>query len=348
MLQRRDFIRGAGLVAVVGAFAPLRVFAGDIAKPPADFASNHNYYIYGGGQPIRGLKVTIDVTEDVIAPTGLNMQLNAYSPKDANCVYQQFCMGMSPKHENRLGWSNENFPSPDWRMTLYNEHHHNCGQVANPTPATCKGDIFNVNTGEVAVSPAMTNRLPAGCQLTWELFSGPEGSVIGSQYSFSFDGKTGSSGRQMIDKFPFDGFSDTVGPKSMAPILAFQMNIVGLNGGAHAQLGGGAGSITYEATTPLEPRGTAPEGLAAAKTNTGETSNVTYAKLRAGPSQRIVQGFGTPYGARVAAGSPGYEGNEAGPTCPQGQSYNSLSKSCGFGHGRTIDNDKAPPMQQPR
>lgn len=347
MLARRQIVGGFGLLAAAS-LMPKTLWAGDgLAPPPDSFSSNINYFIYGGGQPIVGLKVTIEVSDDVIAPTGLNMQLNGNSPFNARCVYQQYCMGMDPNHETRLGWSNENFPSPEWRMALYNQHHHNC-HVTDPQPGTCTGDIFNMNTGQVGVFPAMTNRLPAGCKLIWELINGPDGSVIGASYSYAHGGKTTSTGPQMIDTFPFDGFSDKVGPKSMAPILAFQMNMVGLNNSARTHVKeGGAGTITYEAATPLEPRGSAPPGIAASNKVTGESSNITYAQLAAGPKQRIVQGFGTPYTARPATGpTRPYVGNEAGPTCPQGTT--SLSKSCQVGNGHVIVNDKAPPTQQPR
>jgi hypothetical protein len=45
------------------------------------------------------------------------------------------------------------------------------------------------------------------------------------------------------------------GPEGVAPILAFQMNLVGLVSGLHATLPSGAGRITYEATTTLTAEG---------------------------------------------------------------------------------------------
>jgi len=286
-----------------------------MATPPADFSSNHNYYISGGGQPIRGLKVTLEFSETLNAPTGINMQLNAYGAEGDNAVYQQYCMGLSPKDPSELGWSNENFPSPDWRWTLHGRGVHDCGKAdATPSEQNCKGDIFNVNTNKVGDFPAMDNQVPARSKLTWELLDGPDGKIVGAIYSCESGGVSHSSHKQMIDTFPYNGFSKTVGLDSMSPILAFQMNIVALNGGRTAHFNGGAGRIIYEAQTPLTALGTAPDGISASRTNTGEKSNVTYANLPAAPSQRLVQGFGTPY--------------VDWPTCKDGLEYDPVVKSC--------------------
>jgi hypothetical protein len=312
-MQRRDFLRGAGLVALGGLVLPASGLAGPTAPPPPGFASNLNYYIYGGGQPIQGLKVTLEFTDALHAPTGINMQLNAYAGAGDHAVYQQYCMGLSPRDPTKLGWSNENFPAPDWRWTLHQRGVHDCGpQDVNPVKkADCKGDIFNVNTDKVGAFPAMDNEIPAGAKLTWELINGPDGKVVGAIYSCDAGGVSHSSQQQLIDTFPYDGVSQHVGLDSMSPIYAFQMNIVALNGGRHADFGGGAGRIIYEAQTPLSARGSVPPGLAASKTHTGESSNVTYATLPQAPSTRLVQGFGTPF-------------------CPSDEAYNPVLKACEY------------------
>lgn len=69
MIKRREFIRGAGLVAA-GCLPPFRAMAQPyqtrpgpiegpppptgyiLATPPANFGSNNNYFMVSGGQPI--------------------------------------------------------------------------------------------------------------------------------------------------------------------------------------------------------------------------------------------------------------------------------------------------------
>jgi hypothetical protein len=309
MLARRSFLRGAGLVAA-GALAPmtalapvkalaaagapddLRVAERDkLVPPPKNFASNHNYWIYAGGAPIRGLTVTMEVTEDVAAPTGLNLQLNGNSPADANCVYQQYCMGIDPRHKTRLGWSNENFPSAKWRWALHNRHGLPCGKNPHPDEQTCRGDIFNMH-GVVGFFPRMINRLPAGSKLVWKLIDDADGTIVGASYTFvNPEGKRTSTGPQLIKAFRLEGGRADVDPQSCAPVLAVQMNIVGLNGGAYTELRTGAGRIIYEAAVALTPEGQQPAATSARGVSTAETSNIRYAELTAAPGRKIVQKF---------------------------------------------------------
>jgi hypothetical protein len=318
MLVRRRFLHGAvlfGAQAVwpIGALAndrpagsksgnrpsasdPLGDLAypdkGDRAPPPRNFSSNHNYFIYGGGVPIRSLRVTVEATEDMLAPTGLNMQLNCCSPAGARAVYQQYCMGIDPKHETRLGWSNENFPSTEYRWELHTKFATPC-DVPDPTQQNCKGDIFNMH-GVVGFFPAVTNRIPAGCKLIYELIDKPDGTIVGATYSFeNAAGKRTSSGPQLIESFKLHRIDTPVAAGACTPIYALQMNIVGLNGGAHTTLGSGAGRITYESVTPLTPLGEHPATAAAPNVYTAESSNIVYAELSAQPKEKIVQKFRT-------------------------------------------------------
>ena len=279
-LSRRGFVHGAGLMAA-GALAPYAADAAndagkepdELAPPLPNFSSNHNYIIYGGGQPIRGFIVTIEVAEDIDAPTGLNLQLNCHSP---------------------AGASNENFPSREYRWVLHNRHGLPC-RVPDPTEQTCKGDIFNMH-GVVGFFPRITNRLPAGAKLIWELIDNGDGAIVGAQYSFvNPQGKKTSTGPQLIKTFKLDGGMANVEADAVAQIYALQMNIVGLNNGAHAQLGSGAGSITYQAAGTLTPLTKEPPDLAARNTFTAETSNIKYQQVSALPQQMMIQNF------RVAA-----------------------------------------------
>jgi hypothetical protein len=326
MLKRREFIRGAGLVGA-GTLLPISSLAGPpiasmdpglnglslqdqstLAPPPAGFLSNHNYFIYGGGQPIRGLKVTIRADEDMVIPTGMGLQLNAVSPPNAACVYQQYIMVIDPKKTSTLtfDWWLENFPSRAYRWELHQRVGLPCGSAPNPTAQTCKGNLFNMR-GLLGAFPGPNDRIPAGYRMIFELIDDARGAVIGAKYTVADGmGHVKTSKPVMIGAFDFVHTQQTVlpdYPQTVAPILAFQMNLVGPGNGAFTRLTSGAGTITYEATTALTAQGKPPVPPQEGSTSTvytGETSNVRYAELATGARQRIVQRVRT----TTAAGSP--------------------------------------------
>jgi len=249
-------------------------------------------------------------TEDLDASDGgLNFQLNGYSPAspDPTAVWQQFCIGIDPKHETRLGWSNETFPSKQYRWQLHQTVGRSCG-VPDPTENTCKGDIYNQH-GVIGSFPEMTNRLPAGCKLIHELIDQGDGIVVASRYGFvDAHGRKTNTPPQLITTFSLDGASGDVPAQAQAPVLAFQLNIVGLNGGKHATMRTGAGRIIYEASTPLTAVGRQPQDTAAHGVSTAETSNLVYAELAAQPRTRLVQNFHIP-GSHVTTANQGDDGD---------------------------------------
>lgn len=315
MLKRREFMRGAGLVIAASSFSPLAARAArldapadvdhglppdlvfpdksTLAPPPKDFSSNHNYFIYGGGEPIVGLVVTIEVTEDVVAPTGMSMQLNANSPKDAGSVYQQYVTGFGTKTPTlAIGASMENFPSKEFRWRLHETIGLPCG-APSPTEETCKGDIISEHFSKFATFPAPNNTVPAGYKIRYELLSDPNdpsGAITGAIYSVTdHHGHTKSTGPKRIETFNFSRTNRPAGPRALAPILAVQMNLVGISGGRFMFVKSGAGTITYEAKTLLTPEGRPPPTIH--NITTAETASIAYAELGAGPRRKIVQKF---------------------------------------------------------
>jgi len=339
MMKRGSFVRGVGLVAA-SSLSPVRAQAGPLAPPPRDFGSNRNYFIYGGGEPIRGLRVTIDVDEDIVAPNAMSMQLNGNSPARANCAYQQYCTNFTPQSETlRIAWSIENFPSKKSRWDLHQTIGLPCSNNAT-TEKSCKGNLFNYPIPKVPFTrfPGPSDRIPAGFKIIYELMDDANGAIVGATYTVVDNrGKITTSGPQHIHEFKYAGIQKLVGPEGVAPILAFQMNLVGRNGGAHTTLTSGAGRITYEAATTLTPEGSLAglTGVYRGTPGTVESSNVGYSKLPAGPARKIVQKFGVPHVA-------------AGHSCPAGQTYNPLSKMCENPYNKVLTNDKAPPQKPPR
>ena len=310
MLKRREFIQGAGVAAAapLGPFpavaAPVSPANGyrppgldvnpdldlrysdrvHLAPPPNPFASNHNYFIYGGGQPIMGLVVTIEVTEDIVAPQGLGMQLNAYSPVGANCVWQQYITSFNPSKSAKLtiGWTLENWPSADYRTFL------------TETLGQPKGNnIFNVR-GRIGTFPAPSDRIPAGYKIRYELLYDPNdssGAIIGANYTVRYKGRHKTTGPLHILAYKVAKTDRPVPPGALAPVVALQLNLVGFTNGEHTFVRGGAGTIAYEATGPLTPQGKHPRTAADRGGFTAESSNIRYAELGSFPSSQIVQKF---------------------------------------------------------
>ena len=76
----------------------------------------------------------------------------------------------------------------------------------------------------------------------------------------------------------------------IAPINAFELNLVGPANGANAVLSSGAGTFTYAAFTQLTVQNSVPP-CTGTKFGTAETSNSVYGNLDAGPSFVITQTF---------------------------------------------------------
>ncbi len=350
MIERRKFLTGLGLVAV-GSMTPGLGRAG-MAQPPQPFVSNNNYNFYGGGQPIRGLRVTVDVDEDMVVPDAMSLQLNCSSPADADCVYQQYCIRMNPSWGDDLGfsWEIDNFPTKKYRWDLHQHIGLPCS--SGSTEADCHGNLYNLFPPKqtFATYPGVKNdRIPAGFKIITDLIDGPGGSIIGANFTIvDAQGRATTNKPRLPDNY-FVRTSTKISGKGMAPNMAFQLDMVGIDNGAKTKLKSGAGTITYEANLPLTPLASmADHADVFHGAGTEEQSNIRYSKLDEGPSRKFVQKFFLAGSQHDDDRTTTNDGPIEGAACPRGQTYNSLSKSCGVGNGRIICNDKAPPLQQPR
>jgi hypothetical protein len=291
MQSRREF---AGSLLATPLLLPRAARAeekadGDASLPedaPAKFSSNANCFLYGGGDPITGLTVAITVGEDLVAPGGLSIQLNAYPPVSAypKCVYQQFVIQCLPRDGGvAISWAAEGWPSPAFRAAL------NDGSVCGKDPAACKGDLYD-EAG--AIAHLRGPRIPAGSVFTIAP-SDEGGTITGAAFTFTPPGeKTAASTSIRIADFKFRGSDTTVTPDALAPMIACQLNLVGPSDGARTAIASGAGTISYAAANALDIRDRAPITLAFRGT-TGETSNIVYGEpaVATDAGGKIVQTF---------------------------------------------------------
>jgi len=136
-------------------------------------------------------------------------------------------------------------------------------------------------------NPAV-NGIPAGYQLTISLQNDPQGNgnnITGVTYTIVDNYGDVSDGSVTLAA---EGASSA----DLAPITAFQLNLVGPDCLETAALSSGAGTITYTASSPLTVLSNIPTQCTEWTLLTGEQANSSYGQLAPGPSNTFIQSFG--------------------------------------------------------
>ena len=245
-----------------------------LAPPSGGLGSASNYVLYSNCNQLSGVSIAIDVTEDLVAAPpaagqqhGFSFQLNAYSPKNqANpqdpewIVWQQYIIGVG-------------------RTAVV-------GAVNNWTAASLSGEQTINSPALVLTHPPHPDMVPAGTQLTITLSTDQHGAVNG----VTFASTPGQSQSLMLTSLTKTS-GGAVTSADLAPIVALELNLVGPGDRKVANLISGAGTITYAAANPLEPRDGLPPCVAS-DVGTGESSNSVYGELPSTPSTSLTQSFG--------------------------------------------------------
>jgi hypothetical protein len=305
MVKRRDFVQGLGAVVAHGVSPGIALAAkasdaakkpkanadtsktsgSDLVPPPGGgLTSNTNYFLYSDGNPITGLSITLEITKNLVADHGVNMQWNAYSDAKANATWLQYCLGFSPASgpNMKIGWSVEYWPSSTYHQELTKT-------VGLPVSS----DLFN-QLGALVTLPMSTAgiTIPAGFKSVYTLAYDSNGNVTGVTVVITDNhGKSTSSKLQQFKTFKFDHTKAAVTPDAMVPVLAFEMNIVGLNGGSYSFIKSGAGKITYKASVPMTVESKEPKEMSGEGVESSETSNIVYGQMSPGPSLEFTQTF---------------------------------------------------------
>ena len=255
---------------------------GNSAPPPSGgLAGNSNYCMWGDGQPLLGVSVTVDVTQELVGNIGFSIQLNAYSPSGSYSAWQQY---------NIIFETSDGVPGGGAAGTLY-------AQI-EPWPVTTAG-LGKDTTGSDLINKWYTmaslpgSGIPAGYKLTISL--GYTGNNVSSATFIAIDntGKTIYNNTIQLVGLPLDITTGAVATTNdLAPIIAFVVGIVGPTSGEQALMLSGAGTIWYESETPLIAL-----NVLAPKIDldwvTVENMNSVYGEVQADAGTTLAQSFST-------------------------------------------------------
>jgi hypothetical protein len=128
-------------------------------------------------------------------------------------------------------------------------------------------------------------KIPAGYQLKIALQNDSKNNITGATYSVIDDhGKSLANVTKTLTSI------SGVTADDVAPITAFELNLVGPVNSESAVLSSGAGSIVYQASTPLTALSSEPACTESGYI-TAETANSVYSTLPSGPSNMLSQSF---------------------------------------------------------
>ena len=252
---------GSGIKAALYSGTDNVAIGSPVTAPGSGLGSNSNYILFNGCNPITGLTVTINVTQDIVAKAssgstkGFGFQLNAYSPKKELSAWQQYVMAL---------FGSEVIGAVDnWPVTGKN--------IIN--------SFFNLQSMPGA-------KIPAGYQLKITLQNDAKGNITGAVYSI-----VDNNGNSLANVTKTLTSLSGVTAADLAPIVAFELNLVGPVNSESSVLSSGAGSIIYEALEPLTVLNAEPNQCTESGYITAETANSVYGALTSGPSVMFSQSF---------------------------------------------------------
>ena len=232
-----------------------------VATPESGLGSNSNYFLFSGCKPLTDLTVTINVNEEIVAHSssgstkGFGFQLNAYSSQNEKSAWQQYVIAL--------------FGS-DLKGAI------------NNWPRTGPALFFD----EFDLGGFTQPKIPAGVQLKIQLQTGSSENVVGAIFTVIDNGiVTAKVTKTLTD---ISGVNAT----DVAPIVAFQLNLVGPINSESSVLSSGAGTIIYQASSPLTVLSSEPNGCTESGYVTAETANSVYGTLTSGPMTGFAQTFG--------------------------------------------------------
>ena len=236
-----------------------------VPAPNLGLSGQSNYILSSNCNPLIGITVTINVTEDIACSEGFSFQLNAVSPASISAqqfAEQQYVIAFEG---NNLSWSINSFLPTD---------------PPNDPSFQPHGPLASLSSSEI----------PAGYQLSISLQSDSNGA--GGNITAATFVVIDSQGNT-LPNYPVDLEKYGAAASELAPIISFQLNLVGPGNSENVTLSSGAGSIVYEASSALTVANSWPVCNDMIHSGgTEENANSTYGMMSPGPSSMVSQPFG--------------------------------------------------------
>jgi hypothetical protein len=248
--------------------------------PGRGLKGNSGYIFQNSCGDLTGVTIEIDVNEEIggSGPSyvGFGFQLNCWSQgvTDVN-AWQQFVIA--------VGFGST--PSPNITAFVnswpYNWNGSASDDIINDPQTLASHSGFTLSAG-YHLSIQLTNQSP-GNQVSSATFAGHDN--LGNVFTPLTVTLQGLSDHQ----------GGTISASQLAPIVAFQVLLVGPDNTINSTLTTGQGKMTISADADFIATNALPTGgcwsFDSGLTGTGENSNATYTELPAAPSQTFVQYF---------------------------------------------------------
>ncbi|MBV9785666.1 MAG: hypothetical protein JO264_17810, partial [Acidisphaera sp.] len=241
----------------------------DAAQAPATLASNSNYVMSDSGKNLTNVEVTVDFTQDMVVAkngppqagassvSGFTVQLNCFSPTKEADAWQQYVIGFD-------GGS------------LY-------GQINNWKDVIPFKALINQVYG---LTSTPSGKVPIGYKLRIVLQNDSKDNVSGVVFEVrNDDGKVIGSHTQTLTSI------GGVSSADIAPIVAYQVVVVGPGNSESATFSSGAGTIIMQGSQAVTPNSGEPSD-SEVTWGTAETANSTYTRLLSTAGPYFAQSFG--------------------------------------------------------
>lgn len=248
--------------------------------PAKGLKGNSSYIFQNSCGDLVGVTIEIDVNTEIGGSgpgyAGFGFQLNCWSQgvTDVN-AWQQFALVIgfgSPPSTNITAFANS------WP---YNWDGSASDDTINDPQTLAPLSSLTLAAG-YHLSIQLTNQSP-GNQVTSAIFGGHDN--LGNSFTPVTITVQGQSDQQ----------GGTISASQLAPIVAFQVLLIGPDDGIDTNLTSGQGKMTISADADFIATNALPTGgcwsFDSGLTGSGENSNVTYTELPAAPSQTFVQYF---------------------------------------------------------
>jgi hypothetical protein len=242
------------------------------AVADANLGSNSNYILFSKCNPLINGFVSIEITQDMVCKSvgppppglckgggstfGFSFQLNCYSPKGSTCAWQQYAVGF---WQNSSGGFNVVSGIDNWPV---------------------KGPNL-INNGSPTFATLPSSVLPTG--YTVIIGWGNEETSSGSSWNPNVTGAffilTDNNGNQIGRSSQTLTSISGATSSDLAPIIAFELNVVGPINGESAVLSSGAGYINYVLLQPNLSVTVAEPSCTEKNVVTCETANTFYGPL---------------------------------------------------------------------